>query len=395
MSDHERRRPRIIYLTFGESPSGVYVSQVIATCKFLSTEFGVAVRLVAFVSPRAWRSARAMIHAHAPDAWVLPAVPRVAAWRPSVVIFSVLCALLRPIAVIARSVPATNIALRAKSLGLLKAVCLDGRGAVAAERREYLAATDRQIRAFTALERDAVLKSDCQIAVSEPLRRYWAEEYGYLPRRSVVIPCLLADDWLKPVEEDRGEIRRSLGFASSDVVIVYSGSTAGWQSFAMICDFVRTALAARADLRFLFLTDESESLAAVMREFPSRVKRMSVPPVEVFRMLAACDYGLLLREASVTNRVASPTKLAEYLGAGLPVILSEGIGDYTAFVRENDAGFIADELDFAKLQRPAVVARGVLRTLASSRLSRPAFRTAYAEVLAWLGAAEVARSSGV
>lgn len=39
------------------------------------------------------------------------------------------------------------------------------------------------------------------------------------------------------------------------------------------------------------------------------------------------------------NNVASPTKFAEYMLCGLPVLISEGVGDYTKFVEETKTGF--------------------------------------------------------
>jgi hypothetical protein len=55
------------------------------------------------------------------------------------------------------------------------------------------------------------------------------------------------------------------------------------------------------------------------------------------------DYGILIREQSVTNQVASPVKFAEYLACGLQVLISEGIGDFTDFVKQQNCGKIFNE----------------------------------------------------
>ena len=75
-------------------------------------------------------------------------------------------------------------------------------------------------------------------------------------------------------------------------------------------------------------------------KFPKQVSRKWLKHEEVTNFLLACDWGILIREQSVTNKVASPTKFAEYLSAGLPVIISENLGDYTEFVKNNDCGII-------------------------------------------------------
>ena len=59
--------------------------------------------------------------------------------------------------------------------------------------------------------------------------------------------------------------------------------------------------------------------------------------------LNAADFGLLLREDTPTNNVASPTKFAEYLMAGLPTLISQGVGDLSEFVEQNpSSGMVVD-----------------------------------------------------
>ncbi len=75
-----------------------------------------------------------------------------------------------------------------------------------------------------------------------------------------------------------------------------------------------------------------------MTQYPSQVKALWVDHKEVIDYLFMSDYGLLIREQSVTNKVASPVKFAEYLSCGLPVLISENLGDYTSFVKANGCG---------------------------------------------------------
>jgi glycosyltransferase involved in cell wall biosynthesis len=52
--------------------------------------------------------------------------------------------------------------------------------------------------------------------------------------------------------------------------------------------------------------------------------------------------GLLLRRSDAVNRVAAPVKFAEYLASGTPVLLTDGIGDYSAAVREHGLGAVVN-----------------------------------------------------
>jgi hypothetical protein len=68
-----------------------------------------------------------------------------------------------------------------------------------------------------------------------------------------------------------------------------------------------------------------------------------VKPEQVEAHLALGDYGLLLRSPSLTNQVSSPVKYAEYLRAGLHVLVSPQIGDLSGLTVSNRCGFILDE----------------------------------------------------
>ena len=65
----------------------------------------------------------------------------------------------------------------------------------------------------------------------------------------------------------------------------------------------------------------------------------------------ASDFGILLRENRLVNNVASPTKFAEYIMAGLKVIISENVGDYSEIVTKNNYGFVVTSSDLEDLRR--------------------------------------------
>ena len=68
----------------------------------------------------------------------------------------------------------------------------------------------------------------------------------------------------------------------------------------------------------------------------------SVPAQNVPRLLVAADLGLMLRDDSLTNRVASPIKFGEYMAAGVPVIITPRLGDHSESVRRDQLGIEVD-----------------------------------------------------
>jgi len=71
-------------------------------------------------------------------------------------------------------------------------------------------------------------------------------------------------------------------------------------------------------------------------------------PEEVAAHLCEADAALvMIRPASVARRAMSPTKFAEYLAAGLPVVATAGIGDLDAQIAEGRTGVLLRSHDRA------------------------------------------------
>lgn len=331
----------ILYLTYNDQPSGVYWSQVTDVVEHLNTLGAGQVKLVALVSGREFRKTRRAIKAHSPSAWVLPMVPTMQRWKMNTGILAWVCRLLRPSGIICRGPFATWMALRMRDRGLVKKVCFDGRGAYAAEWEEYrIIDDDALIAQFRPLEDEAVNKSDFRLAVSNALVSHWRERYHYKGDAHVVVPCTLGRVThlihLPPPATHR---------ADPSVRLVYSGSTAGWQSFELLNGLLRQVLDAKPDVHVLFLSKRDANNSALEAAYPGRVEVKWLDHAQVAQALATCDYGLMVRERTITNQVASPTKFAEYLSNGLKVISNSGLGDFSELIRSEALGVVLEEND--------------------------------------------------
>jgi hypothetical protein len=134
----------------------------------------------------------------------------------------------------------------------------------------------------------------------------------------------------------------------------------------------------------LFLCDPHLSIDELLRDFPAQVARYWLPHDEVRSVLEECDHGLLVRYPCVTNRVASPTKFAEYLSAGLPVIISEGVGDFSALVGQQDLGRVTAAGIPEGLGRTSQAERRRLERFAGTHLTKEAHDLSYRALLCHL-----------
>lgn len=372
----------IVYLTYNDQPSGVYWSQVTDVVAHLNGLGGPKVRLVAFVSTRGFWQVRRSIKQRSPSAWVLPMVPKLRFWRWNLVLLCMACMMLRPSGIIARGVFATWMACRMRTWGLTRKVCFDGRGGYAAEWEEYrLIDDDALIAQFRPLEHAAIHQADIRLAVSRALVRHWEERYGWKGDAFVVVPCTLGADH-RVVERNSTDVSTGTPTDESSVLLIYSGSTAGWQSFALLKDLLIPLLETQAQVKVLFLSKPDANNQALQQRFPGRVDVKWARPDEVAALLAHGDHGLLVREDTITNRVASPTKFAEYLAAGLPILISDHLGDFSAMVREHGLGEVVHKGSrLPTLGRTDPHKAHRLQRFAAERLTKVAFNVEYRRLL--------------
>jgi hypothetical protein len=374
-------RSVIFYLTYNDQPSGIYSSQVLDVVKFIRTELNTPIRLVAMISLRAFARHRKEIKRELPDAIVLPMFPGVRHWRRNIFFLKTLCFLWRPDKIIGRSVLATQLALQCRRRG--RKIIYDGRGAIAAEWKEYGVIKDpKMLQEIEFLESSAILDSDRRIAVSEALVKHWQVQYNYSGIQHVVIPCTLnaAFEMTDISPSLIRENRAALGIDENDLVYAYSGSVAGWQSFDLLYAFLVRILKSSEKVKLLFLSNKDSYISKLEVEFPGRIVCKKVSHSDVPRYLIVADYALLIRERSITNQVASPVKFAEYLACGLKVIISESIGDYSSFTVLNNCGYLVDTFNPEKTLPLNLNEKQTIRRLGIDNFTKKKFVAQYREV---------------
>jgi len=159
-----------------------------------------------------------------------------------------------------------------------------------------------------------------------------------------VIPCCVdLSRFGQPNDHERERRRAELG-VSDRFVVSYVGSFGGWYLTDSMIDFFKTAREQRPETFLMILTQSggvAERLkAAGFGEEDFFVGK--VPPAEVPRYLAAADVAISFIKACFSKLSSSPTKIPEYLGAGLPVISNKGIGDIDELITKERVGVLLD-----------------------------------------------------
>lgn len=172
--------------------------------------------------------------------------------------------------------------------------------------------------------------------------------------RITVIPCCVDEHKFRlPEGTAIGAPRQSR--AGETLWLVYSGSVGTWYLLEEMLDFFAAGVSCVPGLRLLLLNQqEQDHIRDVMARKgidAGRVEIVAAAPDEVPGHLCRAGIGLSFIKPTFAKSASSPTKFAEYLATGLPVIVNRGVGDLDAIVLSNRVGVVVEELSPAGYAR--------------------------------------------
>ncbi len=133
----------------------------------------------------------------------------------------------------------------------------------------------------------------------------------------------------------------------------WCGSIGTWYRFDLA-----VALARELDWELGVITRQSELAREMLHGVSASVA--SLPPSAVPAAMHAGDVGLSLCVASGSKQASAPTRFAEYLAAGMPVIVSPGVGDLESIVEEHRVGVVLRGESDEALSAAAAATRSLL-----------------------------------
>ncbi len=191
-------------------------------------------------------------------------------------------------------------------------------------------------------EREVIKRCHAIICVSEKMGKYIISKNEYSYNKVKVVPCCTDVNDGILATRTRNEMRKRTELHHR-FVVAYCGSMAAWQMPIESLEIFKIILQLRSNGHFLAVTTQPTRMEELVEHVGIRKDQrtiVSVPHTEVMSYLAAADIGLLLREPSPVNHFASPVKFAEYLSCGLPVIISDYVGDYSDLIQQEGLGTV-------------------------------------------------------
>ena len=178
-----------------------------------------------------------------------------------------------------------------------------------------------------------------------------------------VIPCSVSTDLFNPINIDpayQQELRQQLKIGNGDFVISYLGSIGGWYLLDEMIEFFKVLCKHVHQAKFLFIAPHRHDVII------SAAKKYDIPPdkiilqkgmhAEIPALLSLSNYSIFFIKPCYSKISSSPTKHAEIMAMGIPVITNSGVGDVEEITNKHKAGYMLQAFNNETYQR---VAQGI------------------------------------
>lgn len=200
---------------------------------------------------------------------------------------------------------------------------IDFHGAYPDEVR-YSTGNERYATSLEQLEDDALHSCNEIIVQSSAMEHYLSSVHKF-NKKCVVYTCGVDTEFFDYRKVDIQQ-RKKIGYNKEDIIFTYVGGTHKWQLLEQVIDifyFISVKLP-NAKLLLILQGDIKPIEEKIHQKKLNTVQILrNIPFEEINQYLSLSDFGWLLRENTILNQVASPTKLGEYLSSGLTIISSE------------------------------------------------------------------------
>lgn len=192
---------------------------------------------------------------------------------------------------------------------------------------------------FSVFEKIFIYMSNKIVVVSTHFMDYILSKYDYLDQANVVVIPTLS---IISKDIDIVDCKKKY-FSNEEIILfVYSGSLEGWQNFEeTILLFSQINILIPNSRLIIFsknTLDADRICAKYLSKLYYRVDSLSYNQLNSH--LLSCDFGFLLRENHIVNRVASPIKFSDYINSDTYVIATENIGDVSTIISSDKVGCV-------------------------------------------------------
>jgi glycosyltransferase involved in cell wall biosynthesis len=167
-----------------------------------------------------------------------------------------------------------------------------------------------------------------------------------------VIPCCADLEHFSRNKIDESRLKKwrtDLAFSESDFIMSYVGSLGTWYMIDEMMEFFNVARKKIENCKFLIITGDNPEIAInAAKKFNIDLNNLVIRKAErneVPYFIALSQFSMFFIKPSYSKKASSPTKLAEILGMGIPVICNNNVGDVEPIVNNGQVGFVVQDFN--------------------------------------------------
>ncbi len=189
-------------------------------------------------------------------------------------------------------------------------------------------------------ERKLIYMVDEVITVSESIAQDYVQMYR-IKKPALVMNCPV-------LKNERGKnydlFREQFGISKDKTIFLLQGGYMPGRGYKRLIEVFKEMEKINPNLVLVFLVygEGTEELKEAIKDSKNMYWHEKVPVLEYMKYVKSADWGILLLENLCRSYDFSlPNKLFDYIGGGLPVIVSN-LKELSNFVEKNKVGYIVD-----------------------------------------------------
>jgi glycosyltransferase involved in cell wall biosynthesis len=211
-------------------------------------------------------------------------------------------------------------------------------------------------RYYKKKEREFLLNADGIVTLTQAAKHFLLSKPEYKNLSIEVIPCC-ADlnhfDFHKISDQQISALKKDLKIPASAKVITYLGSAGGWYMVREMFSFFKVVIDRYSEYVMLVLTKDNpkkiKEVAALVGIQEDKIIISYSPRETLPQFLALSNCSIFFIRNTYSKIASSPTKHAELMGMGIPVICND-IGDTGNIVTGTKTGLVVKDFTMTSFQ---------------------------------------------
>lgn len=166
-----------------------------------------------------------------------------------------------------------------------------------------------------------------------------------------IIPCC-ADfnhfNFSNVNEETKKQWKTKLGIPENRFILNYLGSIGTWYLLEEMLLFFKILQKKVPEAMFLFITHDKTNILETAKRLnidTGNIKITSASRDEVPELISISNASIFFIKPVWSKKASSPTKMAELMGMGIPIIANNNVGDVDQILDENPTGITIKEFN--------------------------------------------------